>query len=449
MEISNKKRKIYLVGAGLGSEQYLTAQAHRILLDAKRIYSTNRLGESFSDFAEKIQEFKVSEIAGIIEKTSSDITLIVSGDTGFYSLANTVADVLLKNPSLGANTDLIRINGISSMQYLFARINKSYEDVKLISLHGREGDIVPYVTYNKRVFALTGGKHKAADICRDLVEAGLDFVNITLGENLGNVDKTSENKEKITTLSPKEMLSMAEKTPISDLAVIYIENPRAVLPHTIIRDEELKRGDAPMTKEDVRHLCVAKLDIRPSDIVYDIGAGTGSVALEMAKKACESRVYAIEQKKQALDLIEANKKRLNIFNIKAIHGKAPEGMDDWPAPDRVFIGGSGKNMAEIIDLILKKHQDKIKNAFKASERAKEDSQEEIKFVINTIALESLAEVTKILDERFSDIEYLLLSSAKSKKAGPYHMMMANNPIYVISATYKGKSTNVTGGKNEI
>lgn len=427
-----REKKVYMVGVGLGQEQFLTPEAREILQGAKRVYTSMRIGEGLKGLLKETVEFKVSEIVPLIEQSQEDVVIMVSGDTGFYSLANTISRKMA-----GSKVQLIRINGISSMQYFFAKIGKSYEDVKLLSLHGREESIVAHVTYNKKVFALTGGKNKVVDLCRALVEAKMDFIPMTVGENLGNVDKPAgnlKNPEKIYTLSPKEILERDKKEPISELAVVYIENEQAANPHRMIRDEDLIRGEAPMTKEEIRHLSVAKLDIQPGDIVYDIGAGTGSVSLEMAKKASASMVYALEQKKEAYDLLEANKQKLGIYNVCSILAKAPEGLEALPAPAKVFIGGSGKNMEAIVDTIIEKAQ----QAKAEKEKASQDGGiREIDFVINTIAIESLAEANRIFAEpRFEQVEYLSVSTARSKKAGPYHMMMANNPIYIIYAKYK-------------
>lgn len=428
-------KKVYIVGVGLGREAYLTREAQEILTKADKVYTTARIGEGLQEILPQVIPFKVAEIVDLIQGQEEDLVIMVSGDTGFYSLANTIAKRLPPGQA-----QLIRVNGISSMQYLFAKIGKSYEDVKLVSLHGRPGNIVAHVTYNPKVFALTGGSSKVVDLCETLLAAKMDFVQITVGENLGNVDKMDENienPEKIYTLSPKEVLERDKVQKISDLAVLYIENPRAANPHSMLRDRDIIRGDAPMTKEEIRHISVAKLNIQPQDIVYDIGAGTGSVSLEMAKKAHESAVYAIEQKQEAFDLLEKNKEALGIYNIKAIFAKAPEGLEDLPSPDKVFIGGSGKNMGQIVDKIIEKAQ----KEWGASAEAEKQSglqagPKEIQFVINTIAIESLAEANEIFaDPKFEDVDYISISSAKSKKVGPYNMMMANNPIYIISAKY--------------
>ena len=445
-------KKVYIVGVGLGNAAYLTKEAYDILVNAKKVYTTARIGEGLKTILKAVVSFKVSEIVDIIESCDEDVVIMVSGDTGFYSLANTIAKRLPQGEA-----KLIRVNGISSMQYLFAKIGKSYEDVKLVSLHGRAGNIVSYVNYNAKVFALTGGKSKVADICESLYKANMNFVHVTVGENLGNVDNieiNAENLEKIYTLSPKQIIERDKLDEISALSVLYIENPRAVNPHTMLGDRDLLRGDAPMTKEEIRHISVAKLNILPQDIVYDIGAGTGSVSLEMAKKAYESTVYAIEQKQEAYDLLEQNKEQLGIYNVRSILAKAPEGMADLPAPNKVFIGGSGKNMGLIIDAIIEKAQREFENedtsfehsnaAGGTAHRQKQEAQtsessvlREVRFVINTIAIESLAEANQIFaDPKFEDVDYISISAAKSKKVGPYHMMMANNPIYIITATYR-------------
>lgn len=411
-------KKVTIVGVGLGQEQYLTQEAKEILRSAPVVYTTARIGMGLQQLLNQVISFKVSEIVPMIKNSEEDIVIMVSGDTGFYSLAKTIQRGL-------KNTDIVieNINGISSMQYFFAKLGSGFDDVLLTSAHGRETNLVALSTYNKRVFALTGGEAKVVNICETLSESGMDFLKITVGENLGS------ESEKIYSGSPSEI----KTKDISELAVMLIENENPANPNSFIRDEDLERGNAPMTKEEIRHISLAKLDIQPDDIVYDIGAGTGSVTLEMAKRANRSWVYAVEQKEDAFELVRLNQKRLGIYNIKLSLAKAPDGMQDWEAADKVFIGGSGKNMQLIIDEVISKHRQQYeqmsdKSKFKAKS---------IRFVINTITLESLVEANRILENsRFEQVEYVSISSAKSKKIGGYNMMMANNPIYIISADYR-------------
>lgn len=411
-------KKVTIVGVGLGQEKFLTLEAREILTSANKVYTTARIGMELESILKEIISFKVSEIISMIKNSDEDMVVMVSGDTGFYSLAQTIAKGV-KN----IDVELKIVNGISSMQYFFAKLGSSFENVVLASAHGRKVNLVALATYNKRVFALTGGEAKVKDICKEFVEAEMDFLKITVGENLG------AETEKIYSDIPSEII----KREIPELAVMLIENDNPANPNTFIRDEDIERGNAPMTKEEIRHISLAKLNIEPTDIVYDIGAGTGSVTLEMAKRANRSLVYAVEQKEDALELVKLNMKRLGIYNIKLSFAKAPDGMKDWEAPDKVFIGGSGKNMKQIIDFIVEKHRAEYS---KLEDKTKYRL-DKIRFVINTIALESLTEANQILeDKHFENVEYVSVSTAKSKKVGPYNMMMANNPIYVISCDYK-------------
>lgn len=410
-------KKVTIVGVGLGAEEFLTARAKEVLTRAPKVYTTARIGFGLEHLLKEVVSFKVSEIVSIIRESDTDVVVMVSGDTGFYSLAKTIQRGLH-----GTDIEVEMINGISSMQYFFAKIGSGFEDVMLASAHGRSTDLVALATYNKRVFALTGGDAKVKNICEELLSVGMDFLQITVGEDLG-----SEN-EKIRRGSPSEIICEE----ISELAVMLIENANPADPNSFIRDEELERGNAPMTKEEIRHISLAKLNIQPEDIVYDIGAGTGSVTLEMAKRANRSRVYAVEQKEEAFELVKLNQKRLGIYNIRLSLAKAPDGMQDWEPADKVFIGGSGKNMSKIIEAVVQKHRERYEQS---SDKTAYEGKI-VRFVINTITLESLTEANRLLEqEAFQNVEYVSIASAKSKKVGGYNMMTANNPIYIISADY--------------
>lgn len=411
--------KVNIVGVGLGQEEFLTQKAKEILIGAQKVYTTHRIGSALAPLLQEVVEFKVSEILTIIKESKENIVIMVSGDTGFYSLAKTIQKGLQDQ-----DIQLEFTNGISSMQYFMAKLNRGYENVVLASAHGRKANLVALCSYNHQVFALTGGESKVSHILETLNQAGMGFLQITIGENLGSP------REKITAGQVLEFVGQE----FSPLSVVLLENKSPANPHSFIRDEELERGNAPMTKEEIRHLSVTRLDIQPEDVVYDIGAGTGSVTLEMAKRANGSMVYAIEQKEDALALVKTNMKKLGIYNIHLVHGKAPEHMEDFPPANKVFIGGSGKNMGSILDTIVDKHKQSYEQLV---DKSKYQGPTAMDIVINTITLESLTEANKILENPcYQNVEYMSISSAKSKKVGGYHMMMANNPIYIISATYK-------------
>lgn len=187
-----------------------------------------------------------------------------------------------------------------------------------------------------------------------------------------------------------------------------------------MRDEWFIRGDIPMTKSEVRAVSISKLELQSNSIVYDIGAGTGSVSVEAALQVPEGHVYAFEQKEEGCALIQANAEKAGLTNLTVVLGKAPESMAGYPAPDRVFLGGSSGNMEEILDLVTE-----LNSA--------------VQIVINVIALESLSQAMAWFQKKRWEPEVICMQVSRAAKRGPYHMMQAQNPVYVLTA--QGPKTN--------
>lgn len=140
-----------------------------------------------------------------------------------------------------------------------------------------------------------------------------------------------------------------------DLSVILAENPNAYdVFSDYIDDEEFIRDNVPMTKSEVRTLSVAKLELSPDSVLYDIGAGTGSVSVSAALKIIDGEVYAIEKNENAVKLIEKNKRKFAADNIIVVKGNAPAAFENLPRPTHIFIGGSSGNIREIIEEAVKK-----------------------------------------------------------------------------------------------
>lgn len=187
-----------------------------------------------------------------------------------------------------------------------------------------------------------------------------------------------------------------------------------------MKDEWFIRGNIPMTKSEVRAVSISKLELYREHIVYDIGAGTGSVSVEAALQVPEGHVYAFEQKEEGCTLIRANAEKTGVKNLTVVSGKAPESLSGYPVPDRVFLGGSGGNMDKILDLVTERNP-------------------AVRIVINVIALESLSEAMAWFRKRGWEPEVICLQVSRSEKRGPYHMMQAQNPIYILTA--QGQAAN--------
>ncbi len=388
-------REFYIIGAGMGTKDTLTAEAARVLDETKTVFATDRLAE----LCPQAQVCAFSALAGCAVSCDADrVALLVSGDVGFFSAAGKLREKLLKYGEVKL------FCGLSSMQYLCAKVGVSYENACIRSLHGRSGDVLGAVSYHEKTFVLTGGDNNAAEICRSLSEAGLGHVQVYLGENLGAAE------ERILQGTAEEIAQYS----CGSLAVLLFINQYFFNSYEPVRDEMLTRAKIPMTKEEVRWVSVARLGVQPGDTVWDVGAGTGAVTLELARKAMDGAVFAVERNLDAVALLVENRQKLGGFNVHIVEGHAPEALENLPAPDCVFVGGSGGEMRKIIEIALQKNPS-------------------VRVVVNAIALETLQETQNALAELgFADVEITQLSAARGKSVGRYTMMMANNPVFILS-----------------
>ncbi len=396
-------KNLYIIGAGTGSEDYLTQKAVRLIQTCDAVFSTtHRLSKLFITLRGDISEYPMDKIPEIIQMSHfHNIALLVSGDTGFFSIAGTIIQRL----RVEINVEVVC--GISCLQYFCSKIGCSYENIKVISLHGREKSLLGAISYNPAVFVLTGGNNKAHMVCKNLMDNDMGEIKAIAGENL------SMPQERIVEGTVKELSQYV----FEDLTVLFFKNPDYVNCHLPLCDSDFVRGNVPMTKEEVRAVTLSKLAVAPEDIVYDIGAGTGSVAISMARRAFDGCVYAVEQKGEAIELIRENRKRLGTGNVVAVHGSAPQTLADLPRPDKAFIGGTSGNMKEIVKALLKK------NPF-------------IRLAANAVTLESLNEAVNSFENHGLETEVTCINASYSRKVGGYHMMTANNPVYIILGIVK-------------
>ena len=393
---------VTLVGLGCGTIQTMTMEAAEAVRNADCLIGAKRLLAQIPEEnpAERREAILAEEILGIIQADPrKNYCVLYSGDTGFYSGAAQLIPEL-ERTSIQAQI----LPGISSVQYFSAKVARPWQDWNLFSAHGRDCDPVAAVMQGKPAFFLTGGKLTPQEICRQLTEAGLGKLWITLGENL------SYENERILV---GEAMDFA-KGNFASLSVMLAEPSETVRPRVRgIPDEYFIRGKVPMTKQEVRAVILSKLAPEEDDIVWDVGAGTGGVSIELALAADKGRVYAVEQKKEGVELIEANKKQFGTYNLTAIRGLAPMALEDLPAPDCVFIGGTMGQMKPILDCILRKNP-------------------AARICISSILAETLGEAITGLQERGVVASVTQVSVARSEVVGGGHMMKAQNPIFLIT-----------------
>ena len=397
---------VYILGIGPGSCETMAKEVYRVIKGADCLIGAKRMLEEVATPNQRVYYAISSEdIADFIltHREYRRFAVVMSGDTGFFSGTKKLIPLL-------DSCKVEVLPGLSSLVYLCARLKTSYEDIFVTSIHGRQHNIVPDVRSHSRVFVLVGGENGMRELCRSLVDAGLGSVQISIGERLSYPD------EKITRGTVEHITDGSYET----LSVALIENnhPDAVvthgLPDSIFQRGAGADGVVPMRKSEVRAVCLSKLQLTERSICWDVGAGTGSVAIEMALQAKKGQVYAIEHKSAAVELLHLNKEKFATENLTVISGYAPEVCFDLPTPSHAFIGGSSGNMRGILNLLLEKNPS-------------------IRIVATAISLESIAELTACLKEfPWTETEVISIQVAYNKKAGPYHLMTGRNPIYIFT-----------------
>ena len=184
-----------------------------------------------------------------------------------------------------------------------------------------------------------------------------------------------------------------------------------------IEDDEFIRGKVPMTKQEVRILTLMKARISPTAVVYDIGAGTGSISIEAARIASEGKVFAIERNPAGISLIRENMKKFQVDNIEVVSGEAPKALAGLPDCDAAIIGGSGRNLDGILDI--------VRNRLKVGGRV----------ILNCITIQTIASCLEYLRSHYTEFNYeaVQVQVNRLKAVGEYDMAEAVNPIYIVTA----------------
>ena len=397
---------ITLIGMGAGTPETLTAQSLAALRRADWIFGAKRLLEQLPAGCTEHRKalYKAEEILAWIAQTKAETPVVLySGDTGFYSGA---AGLLEQLRAQGQEATVLP--GLSSVQLLAAALGRPWQDWKLVSAHGCACDPVAACSAGQPVFFLTGGAETPDTLCAALVQAGLGKTAVTVGEDLGTA------AQKITQGTAAEIAGQS----FASLSVLLVEAVPVPIRRTPgLPDEAFLRGEVPMTKQEIRAAALAKLGVRPEETLWDVGAGTGSVSVELALAAPRGRVYAVECEPDACTLIRKNREKFAAKNLILIEGRAPQALEALPAPDAVFIGGTKGGMAAVVDAVLAKNP-------------------HARICISAIALETLSAAIAALTAQGLSAEVTQIAVSRTRPAGRLHLLTANNPIFLITGERK-------------
>lgn len=409
----SKELSVQLVGIGMGQRSGLSIEACQAIEEADYIFGARRMLEITNQLNTKAhaikQDFYLAEdIIPQLEGRSGRAVILFSGDTGFYSGCEKMYQALREK---GIDTKILP--GTSSLSAFSARTGISWQDAAIVSCHGTEenlwkAELMESVKHRQKTFFLTSGP-------KDLNKIGemfkySDDLQVIVAYNLSYPD------EKISRVSPEKCLEIG--TPGLYVGMIINENPkpRKLTPDS--QDHEFIRDSVPMTKEEVRQVSICKLGLKPDSIVYDVGSGSGSIAVEIAGLSERISVYAIETNPLAVELIKRNVGKFETDNVRVIRAMAPAGFDSLPAPTHAFIGGSKGNLMEIL-------------------RALREKNPAMRVVINAISIETVCELKAVMENfEIENQEIIQMNVSRAKKLGNYNLMQANNPVYIMSFNFK-------------
>ena len=347
--------RIQIIGMGDDGWEGLTGQARRLIEEAELI-----LGPS--DQLERLGETRAEQVdcgvglEGLIEKLenagNSPAVVLASGDPLFYGTARFLCDRLGKER-------FAVLPHVSSMQLAFARVKESWEEAYLTNLANQTLErAIERIRTSEKVGLFTTDKISPADVGKALADRRIDYFTAYVCENLGSPDERVTRAEiaELVDLefSPLNVMVLVRKPAVPDRPISEAGQRLFGNPDEWFLQAQPKRGL--LTPAEVRAIALAELDLAPSSVVWDIGAGSGSVSIEAAQIATEGKVYSIEMDPDDFELIKLNAQRFGVENLIPVLGRAPEAWESLDPPSAIFVGGTGRQVAKIVEMALPRLQ---------------------------------------------------------------------------------------------
>ena len=398
------QEKIYLIGAGIQGWEGFGSKALEVIGRAEMLVGHRRHLDIFPDFAgEKHELGDLSVMLDLLKKSEKRTVVLASGDPNFFG----VARFLLRN----LPKERVEIfPNVTSVQYAFARIKEPWDDAIFVSVHGRGlKGAVDRIIAAEKVAILTDKTNTPALIARELLARGAEGYEAWLCEDLGTPT------EKLTKTDVRGLAELPA-SPLNILILIRAWEPTLEqYPLIGIDDDQFATAKKLITKREVRAVTLASLQLQDDLVLWDIGAGSGSVSIEAANLLPNGKIFALEKNPQYLVFLRDNLKKFGARNVNLIEAFAPEGLDDLPDPDRVFIGGSGGMLEEIIEAV--------------DRRLKPEGV----VVLNAVTLDTLTKAVEFLEDHGYTVEVTCVNIAKTRGLTEYKLFEAQNPVYIITA----------------
>ena len=424
---------IYIIGIGVEGKSSLSQRALGLIEGAGALIGGRRHLACFPEFQGKkiVIGSDLNKIIKVLTPHSSLLTphyavVLATGDPNFFG----IADFIIKK----IGRELVEIiPNVSAMQEAFARIKENWNDARFLSVHGRNAvrssesgvrsknlvtDIVDELVCYEKVGIFTDPENTPARIAKALLNKDIDNYKAYVCEDLGT------EQERVTAGSLKRIIKK-RFSPLNVMILIRsqesgVRGQREKLrtPNPELRtlfgipDSAFSHSKGMITKEEIRVIAISKLKLKNDSIVWDIGAGCGSISIEAALLARKGKVFAIEKEKSRAMHIEKNKKRFAISNLEIINGNAPDCLKELPMPDAVFIGGGGEDIGKILAVCSKK----------LTARGR--------IVVNAITLDTLKAATDFFKKSNWNSETVSVNIAKTKDIAKLQLFNAYNPIFI-------------------
>ncbi len=427
----DRQFEVSVIGCGMGSEGYLTTDARIAIDEAQYIFGSRRMVETFGTSKQSFPFYKPVDIIQYLDRLSSSLAddtikaaVLYSGDAGFYSgaadLIPALYDWRAEQKGRGTVVYIKQIPGVSAVSALASLLGIPYEDSKILSMHGVEQNdesdmtVVTAVRNNKKIFMLLSKPADMIHYGEVLHAAGLSKVQLTMSLDMGTPDG------RIYSMTAEETAGCDPENMPEGLGTLYIQNddPLNTSGFALKDSDFIRREGVPMTKEEIRYVILGKLGMKKGEVLYDVGSGTGSIAVAAAGISDSIHVYAIDDDDEAVEAIKENKEKYGRDNLTVSKSSAPDNFDLLPKPDAAFIGGSKGRMREII-------------------RGLRDKNRAVRVVASAVTIETLSEIMEIMAEiPNSSVDIIQMNIARTETIEKYHVIKAHNPIFIACIAFQ-------------
>jgi precorrin-6Y C5,15-methyltransferase (decarboxylating) len=412
--VADSAGKVHIVGLGDDGVEGMTGQARRLVEEAEILVGPDSCaGLLPTSLRARLQAAgNLEDLVERIEAAKGRRTVVLaSGDPLFYGTARYVCTKLGKDR-------FEVVPHVSSMQLAFARVKESWEEAFLANLAGQSIErVIDRIRTSETAGLFTSDQWPPAAVARALLDHGIDGFLAYVCENLGSPDErvTQGSLAEIAkeSFSPLNVMILVRKAKAPETAG-QVGTRLFGNPDECFLQSRPKRGL--LTPAEVRSLALAELGLHVTSIVWDVGAGSGSVGLEAARVARDGKVFAIEMDPDDHSLILENARRFGVTNLEAVLGRAPDAWASLPTPDAIYVGGSGRDVAMLVEGAW----DRLAVGGRLATACN--------------SIENLAAVHAFLRARSADAAYWMINIARGYEQLDRIRFESINPVFLIAAT---------------